>query len=725
MAGAAGGAGVEIGRVSVRVLPDLDKFYRDLKTKLEQIEKTLRGTVHVDVELNEADTAAEMRALMSRLRAQAAQGIDIEANVTRGMGDRLQGLTRQLQTVGDSAGYAGQQFLGLTRTGWIVAAVAAAAAPAVGLVSGLLAGLPSLASAFAAGAGAIALGMDGIKASAESLVPDLDALKASVSDVFEQRLTPIFDQLRGIFPSLQAGMSQVADGMADMFQGVTNALTSGQGLAQLETILANVGSMFSGLQPILQTATGSFLTLSEAGSNAFGKLLAPMQTFATGFDAMVNRITSSGAFDAAMGGLSQTLDSVLGLFTRLMESGVQAMGQLGGPLSTLINGLGDAFIAAMPALTSFSALIGNVGGTLLSALAPAIQAITPAFTALANTLGAMLASNLQALAPILTQVASALGTTLLTALQAIQPMLPQLLTTFQQFATVVSTQLAQYLPSLADSFGKMLAAILPLTPALLQLGTQALTALLPAMTALAPVVVTAVAAFANLVGAVSSVVQGFLQAGAAVQNFVATAVAAITAFVGQAIAELQSLPGKIQGAVSGFGTLLVSAGRDLIQGLINGIKSMASAAIGAAKNIASSVADAVKGALGINSPSKVFAEIGVNVGQGFTNGMESATAGAVKAAEAMSSRVTDAMKPADDFAEFGEKTLRASYDFGRANVNQLMGDLGISGQGALPQLLEQGIALGEHFIFNVGSMDEAVAGQQTIQNKKALQFDRR
>lgn len=169
----AGPGGREVGRVSIRVVPDTEKFARELRAKLEQIEQQLRATIDVDVDLNSDGAVAHMRELMTRLRAMA-RDIDIDVDVDQ---DRLGGIIGSLGRMGNSAGFAGKQFMGLTRVGWIVVAVFAAAAPLIGLVAGLIAGLPSLLSAAGAGAAAIALGMDGIKNAASQLSPQLDALK--------------------------------------------------------------------------------------------------------------------------------------------------------------------------------------------------------------------------------------------------------------------------------------------------------------------------------------------------------------------------------------------------------------------------------------------------------------------------------------------------------------------------------------------------------------------
>lgn len=65
-------------------------------------------------------------------------------------------------------------------------------------------------------------------------------------------------------------------------------------------------------------------------------------------------------------------------------------------------------------------------------------------------------------------------------------------------------------------------------------------------------------------------------------------------------------------------------GRDIINGLVNGIKSMAMAPINAVKGIASGIKNAFTGLFGIKSPSKVFAVYGKNLVQGLANGIDAA-----------------------------------------------------------------------------------------------------
>ena len=84
---------------------------------------------------------------------------------------------------------------------------------------------------------------------------------------------------------------------------------------------------------------------------------------------------------------------------------------------------------------------------------------------------------------------------------------------------------------------------------------------------------------------------------------------------------IRGLAGNITGAVGNFGSLLLSAGRNIVEGLINGVKGMIGAAVSTVRDLAANVVNAAKGALGIHSPSTVFKEIGQNTGQGFINGV--------------------------------------------------------------------------------------------------------
>lgn len=111
---------------------------------------------------------------------------------------------------------------------------------------------------------------------------------------------------------------------------------------------------------------------------------------------------------------------------------------------------------------------------------------------------------------------------------------------------------------------------------------------------------------------------------------------ALTGPIGLAIAAFSTNFGNIRGiitnALSGLGSVFsnfvndfYNFGRNIVQGMIGGINSMITQAVNAVKNVGSAVANALKGFLGINSPSKVFAGFGSGIIEGLVLGIDKAS----------------------------------------------------------------------------------------------------
>jgi hypothetical protein len=66
------------------------------------------------------------------------------------------------------------------------------------------------------------------------------------------------------------------------------------------------------------------------------------------------------------------------------------------------------------------------------------------------------------------------------------------------------------------------------------------------------------------------------------------------------------------------------------------------------------------------------------------------------------------------YKDIGKQVVDMPTNFAKATGQQFMSDLGMSGNGAIPQLLEQG----SQFIFQVANMDTALSAQQTLQRRQ-------
>ena len=128
-----------------------------------------------------------------------------------------------------------------------------------------------------------------------------------------------------------------------------------------------------------------------------------------------------------------------------------------------------------------------------------------------------------------------------------------------------------------------------------------------------------------------------------VVNGVNRAVGFFRTLPGRARSAVQGLPGQIKGAFAGAAGWLVSAGMDIIRGLISGIGRMAGAAVGEAKRIAGNIVSGVMSGLGIGSPSKVMADkVGVWIPPGIAQGMLKAMPGLLGTVRGAMGSVTDA-----------------------------------------------------------------------------------
>jgi len=98
--------------------------------------------------------------------------------------------------------------------------------------------------------------------------------------------------------------------------------------------------------------------------------------------------------------------------------------------------------------------------------------------------------------------------------------------------------------------------------------------------------------------------------------------------------------------IKDLGTKAFQWGKDIINGLVRGIRSAIGAVTGAVKSVADTVVKTFKNVLGISSPSKVMAEHGDNFNQGLANGINRTKAVPSAAARALAQDISDTYKAA-------------------------------------------------------------------------------
>ena len=101
-------------------------------------------------------------------------------------------------------------------------------------------------------------------------------------------------------------------------------------------------------------------------------------------------------------------------------------------------------------------------------------------------------------------------------------------------------------------------------------------------------------------------------------------------------------------------------GKNVVQGLIDGMKSKKGALDAAGKSLAKAVEDAFKKQLGIHSPSTVMTDAGEDTGQGVINGIENK----IRAARAAMAELLDVTSPETEIRRrSGDMNLNDEYDY--------------------------------------------------------------
>ena len=265
-----------------------------------------------------------------------------------------------------------------------------------------------------------------------------------------------------------------------------------------------------------------------------------------------------------------------------------------------------------------------------------------------------LAGQTKILAKSFAEAQTELGTALVPAMTTLTTLANEkLIPVLGEVVDKVGPVLAKALVESAPAFSDLVTAIGPLIPDLVRLSVEVLPILIQGLILLAPLMID----WAKNTAAMSAVFTGFFALlngdtsigelvkkvtgiGGSWQAVSASVAGSINSFlssvvrpqveggarVGAIVSLFTSIPGKIQGAFSGAGSFLYTAGRDLINGLIDGAKSLL-------KNLGNTFANmlpvAIRGpfkdALGIHSPSTEFARYGLNIVQGLVGGVVAAT----------------------------------------------------------------------------------------------------
>lgn len=561
-----GPGGPEVGRISIKVVPDTSGFREKLRAELAAIDRDIKVNITPDMDGFRAKVKAQTAGLSAKMKITPDIDRSAFARITAAMsgGGRSGG--------GGGAGGGMGAFRSIGGVPWqVLVGALPLLAPAVGILATGLATLPALLSAVALPIGAVALGLDGLKKAAESaaLGGALEELKTKVSDVFEKGFTPILQQLGTGIPVLTDGFPKIAKGLTDMAQGVTNALTSSGGMDAIRTLFTNVGTMLTTAGPGLESFTTALVNLASKVSSHLPGAAAFFDEWAGKFSGWVDKISANGSLDAAVSNLKPVFDGIMGFVGGLMNTGIEMFSdpsQAAG-IKNLIDSITTLSVDALPGLA-----------TAFVTLTDAISDITGALDALdkwdapdwvkssLNTAGSVVRKDPE---PAQQRPYQEMG--ILDRLETgdfWQATLDRLKRGFDRTADFLKTQGSALVGFIVSAFQAIPTAIGDVASSVIEPFKK-----IPGAVAdVAGAVMRAVTTLGS--GVVAEFSRAFNAARDAVATAMANVVQAVTTGVGNIVAAFSNLGGQIVGKIQEIGSQMFSAGAAIIQRLIDGIKSV-------------------------------------------------------------------------------------------------------------------------------------------------------
>lgn len=374
-------------------------------------------------------------------------------------------------------------------------------------------------------------------------------------------------------------------------------------MQDLKTAISGVSrNMMSQLLPSMNTILAGFTSMIAGEEGATEQLSQGFGELFTSLDGIAKSIVSTitDVMPGIINGISEVLPEAISMATSLIVSLTDALvNAIPTLLTTVIPALAEA---AIQIVVSIGDAIINAAPNIVNAGVSLMETLKSSFN-----LSEMLEKGQETVKSVLDGITSRLPDALSKGVEVITSVANGILSSLPEVIRSASEMIRTWVEFLAQN-----------APTIMKSGMELLMNLVQGILDNLPEIISAtVELISTLLTTLIEYAPEILQMG--------------FELTGQLIAGLiKALPDLISGAwqlVTGIADTFTSfdwieIGKNLVQGIINGIKSMASAIWDAAKGVALDAFNAAKDALGIASPAKKGIYIGEMLDEGFALGVE-------------------------------------------------------------------------------------------------------
>ncbi len=454
--------------------------------------------------------------------------------------------------------------------------------------------------------------MENPKSYMESFMTDMGTLK----------------DVSGSFTTLQETIDPVVTQLSEMEQSLSFIPDVSEGITQVQSVLEPFLGVLGGTANTLNTissAVTGFMPMMQELQSIFSGLFTTLLN--NPFVLVITLITLLAATFLYLWSTSETFrDIVIGVWESIKAFMMPIIQEIVGFVMTIWGSLTTWWIENQALImqtfkTIWSAIrtvITTVIGFLLPYLTTAWQLISTAITNVWNVIKTTITIAMEIIKGVITTIMKVITGDWSGAWETIKSMFSNVWEIMKSFVVMKATEIWQMIKNKFTQIKDTISSLM----------SNAKNAVVQGFITM---VTNAMTKAQEIVSAVRQKFQEVFQA-------VRTKLAAAVVEVGTQIAKM---PGKVLELAG----RMVSAGKDLIMGLINGIKEKATGVATAALDAAKKAVNGVLSFLGIKSPSRLFRTIGDDTMAGFAMGIDHMSKKVVDSAVAVSDKVQDSFNP--------------------------------------------------------------------------------
>lgn len=338
----------------------------------------------------------------------------------------------------------------------------------------------------------------------------------------------------GILVSAFIGLAATSPQLQGALAGLSNGVFSA-----LRDVASQLAPIFSQLTPVLQQ-------LSETIAGALAVAIEQLTPVITMLVPIIGQIITllAGAVVQILPIISQVIAALMPVLTAIITSLSQLIGAILPPLMGIISQL-------MPVIIQIVSVLSGVLMAVLPVITTIIQALTPVLTAIINVLMQIISAILPPLISLIQAV--------MPVIESLMPIFTQLVAAIQPIITLAAQLIADILPPLASGFTAIIGPAMSLVATI--------------VSAVIPVVQLLMSNLTGVITFVKNVFTGdWSAAWEQIKGWVHTAVDGIKGFIDGMLDWFRDIPSKIKDFFADAPNLLKSAGKNIIDGFLNGLK---------------------------------------------------------------------------------------------------------------------------------------------------------